>query len=149
MGDAIITRRAGGASSSNQLIALWWGYWGPEKSTIYSDSAYAVVYPFDSNYFSYDAGTGYLTALKTMDVNIMPIVRGSRNGSGTAKNITYNIYVNGSSVASQSGITVSASTLTSTATSVSLTAGNIINMSVVANITGTASIEAGFFIELQ
>lgn len=149
MGEAIITRRAGGGSTANLLIALWWGYWGPSTTVIYSDSAYGVVSPVDSDYFTFEAGTQNLIANKAMDVKIMPIVRGSRNGSGTSKEITYKIYKNTTVIVTQSNINITAATLTDDPTSVSLSAGDVIKMSTVANITGTAAIEAGFFIELQ
>lgn len=150
MGNAIITRRAGGADNSvNTLIATLWCMFTASNS---EQQASGAVYKFascDSDYFTYNSSTGKFTALQAMSVKITPIARGTYNSAGKAKTITYKIYKNNSSVLSQSGIANSPSTLNNNATTVSLAAGNTLTISVTASISGTAATEAGFFVELR
>lgn len=150
MGDAIITRRAGGEDNSvNKLIATFWVLFTAGNTEQYASSATYRFVSVDSDYFTYNDSTAKLTARQAMSVKIMPIARGVHNSSGQAKTITYKIYKNSSSVVSQSSIANNPSTLNDSATTVSLASGNTLTISVTGSRSGTAATEAGFFVELR
>ena len=147
MGDAVITRRAGGDNGDNSLLAIVWGRATTQSNQMPSDWA-TFHESHDDAFFSYDSANGYLVAKKEMSVNIWPIVRGSYSSSGSSHTISYWLLKNGTTLQNVTGIQANTTNLPTTPVQTTLVKNDWISLRTVTTGT-TLAMEAGFFVELQ